>query len=363
MLQQTDPLISIVVPIYNGAPWLRRCLDSIQNQTWKNWECLVVNDGSTDESGAICKEYAARDDRFKALEKSNGGVSSARNLALGAASGQYLMFSDADDMLAPHSMEDAITLQTKHPDAMVMWAFTRNEQEFKACCEAPISYTIHRSCDVAWRSDWFHTIWNRIFEFEVIRKNSLLFDETMGSSERVGEDREFVAQYLDFRYCKKEFPIVFAETPRYFYCPDNPTSIMAQTAHKTEKKRLPTPEPDYCARLLTECKKVRQTLDPQNDKRETALYARHYLRCLAFGVWSAHALREPLPKKLFIQPEVKDLLTLCKTHRIYSPYYLLFRLHCDGGLRRLYAWDETYHPNFFRAEEAMYRLFFRGWDR
>ena len=89
---------SIIVPVYNVAPYLRECLDSVLSQTFSNWECLCVNDGSTDESGVILDEYVKKDSRFRVFHKKNGGVASARNLALEKVLGEWVGFLDGDDL-------------------------------------------------------------------------------------------------------------------------------------------------------------------------------------------------------------------------------------------------------------------------
>lgn len=90
-------LISVIVPIYNMEKLMRKCLDSILAQTFDNYECLLIDDGSTDGSPAICDEYAAKDARFKAYHKPNGGLSDARNFGLAHAQGEYTIFFDPDD--------------------------------------------------------------------------------------------------------------------------------------------------------------------------------------------------------------------------------------------------------------------------
>ncbi|GHV18516.1 glycosyl transferase family 2 [Clostridia bacterium] len=92
--------ISVIVSVYNVAPYIRECLRSIQQQTHQNLEIILVNDGSTDNSGRVCDEFSAMDQRFIVLHKKNGGVSSARNAGLDIASGEYLAFVDPDDYLA-----------------------------------------------------------------------------------------------------------------------------------------------------------------------------------------------------------------------------------------------------------------------
>ena len=95
------PLFSIVVPVYNTAPYLRRCLDSVFRQTEGDFEVVAVDDGSTDESLSILRAYAARDARLIVLHQENAGLSEARNRAVAAAHGEYLAFVDSDDFIAP----------------------------------------------------------------------------------------------------------------------------------------------------------------------------------------------------------------------------------------------------------------------
>ena len=90
-------LISIIVPIFNTEKYLHQCLNSILSQSYENFECLLINDGSTDASASICREYVAKDARFRYFEKENGGVSSARNLGIERSGGAYITFIDSDD--------------------------------------------------------------------------------------------------------------------------------------------------------------------------------------------------------------------------------------------------------------------------
>ncbi|MDU1700948.1 MAG: glycosyltransferase family 2 protein, partial [Streptococcus mitis] len=98
-------LISIIVPIYNVENYLRQCLDSIMSQTYQNFECLLINDGSPDNSADICREYVEKDSRFKYFEKENGGVSSARNLGIERSGGAYITFIDSDDLVESDYLE------------------------------------------------------------------------------------------------------------------------------------------------------------------------------------------------------------------------------------------------------------------
>ena len=99
------PLISIIVPIYNAELHLSQCLKSITGQTYHNLEIILINDGSTDNSGNICNEFATIDKRIIVLHKENGGISSARNKGLDIAKGEYIAFSDDDDILHTNMIE------------------------------------------------------------------------------------------------------------------------------------------------------------------------------------------------------------------------------------------------------------------
>lgn len=98
-------LISIIVPIYNVESYLRQCLDSIMSQTYQNFECLLINDGSPDNSADICREYVSKDSRFRYFEKENGGVSSERNLGIECSKGQYITFINSDDWVESDHLE------------------------------------------------------------------------------------------------------------------------------------------------------------------------------------------------------------------------------------------------------------------
>ncbi|MBR6030513.1 MAG: glycosyltransferase family 2 protein [Bacteroidaceae bacterium] len=104
MPQKVEPMISVIVPIYNVEPYLRRALDSIISQTYKEWEAILVDDGSTDGCGKIADEYARKDNRFRVIHKPNGGLSDARNAGMRQIQGEYILFLDADDFLHPQLM-------------------------------------------------------------------------------------------------------------------------------------------------------------------------------------------------------------------------------------------------------------------
>ncbi|HEL2051683.1 TPA: glycosyltransferase family 2 protein [Streptococcus suis] len=116
-------LISVIVPIYNVEKYLAKCLDSILGQTYKNIEVILVNDGSSDNSEAICLAYASKDNRIVYYKKENGGLSDARNFGLDKMRGKYVTFVDSDDYLAPQFLEDLYHAIKKHDAQVAMCPF------------------------------------------------------------------------------------------------------------------------------------------------------------------------------------------------------------------------------------------------
>lgn len=102
------PKVSVIVPVYNAEKYLKECVDSILNQTVKDLELILVDDGSTDSSPALCDAYAAQDGRVKVIHKPNGRAASARNAGLRAASGEHIAFVDADDWISPEMYEEML---------------------------------------------------------------------------------------------------------------------------------------------------------------------------------------------------------------------------------------------------------------
>lgn len=104
-MEKTLPLISVIVPVYKVEPYLRRCIDSIRNQTYTNLEIILVDDGSPDNCGCICDEYAQKDKRILVIHQKNEGLSAARNSGLDRCTGAYIGFVDSDDCIHPEMYE------------------------------------------------------------------------------------------------------------------------------------------------------------------------------------------------------------------------------------------------------------------
>ena len=125
------PKVSIIIPIYKAEKYLRRCLDSIKNQDFEDFEVLMIDDGSPDKSGEICDEYMKFDERFKAFHQINRGVSVARQVGLDNASGEYVIHADPDDWIEPNMLEE-LYLKAKIEDAdIVICDFYKNTNSYQ----------------------------------------------------------------------------------------------------------------------------------------------------------------------------------------------------------------------------------------
>lgn len=117
----SSPTVSIIVPAYNYAAFLGETLDSVLAQTYAEWECVVVDDGSTDATSQVAERYCGRDRRFRLIRQNNRGLAAARNTALRATSGKYVQLLDADDCLMPDKLDAQVAFLEAHPDCAIVY--------------------------------------------------------------------------------------------------------------------------------------------------------------------------------------------------------------------------------------------------
>ena len=171
-------LISIIIPVYNVEPYLRQCLDSVFGQTFKNFEVLLVNDGSSDSSGDICREYVEKDSRFHYFEKENGGLSDARNYGIERAQGEYLTFIDSDDFVNEKHLENLFLASRLTNADITIGGFSRFENgtfwlyQDRFSSDSLVSFTSAQAIqhldsmfDVPFLN--FSTAWGKLFKREL----------------------------------------------------------------------------------------------------------------------------------------------------------------------------------------------------
>lgn len=174
-------MLSIIVPIYNAESNLKRCLDSIKKIDYDNFEILLIDDGSTDNSISICEEFVNQDSRFSLHKKQNGGVSSARNYGLKKAQGKYIFFIDSDDYINNYKFKNVIYFL--HKDIEVLnFLYLRDENEINV--NKPEIKIINRNelLNSLKRADFsndFGYVWNKIYKKEIIESKNILFEENI----------------------------------------------------------------------------------------------------------------------------------------------------------------------------------------
>ena len=163
-------LISVIVPVYNVESYVAECIESIQNQTYMNLEIILVNDGSTDNSGDICDQYATYDERIKVIHKENAGVSAARNTGIEAANGDYIAFVDSDDYIAPNMYEDMLRILKENDlDILECTAFRDKGGEIIEGCNDGSLEIFNR--DEALKMamyDCFVAVWSQLYKRSAI---------------------------------------------------------------------------------------------------------------------------------------------------------------------------------------------------
>jgi len=172
-----DPKITIVVPVYNVMRYLRECLDSILLQTYTNFELLLVDDGSTDDSGNICDEYEQQYSHVKVIHKSNGGVSSARNIGIDNAKGEWITFIDADDVIYQNLLADYVSSMEAEADMYIQGFEDSNGYRGLS------KYTEWEGNDILIKLDSIrgtqleNFVWNKLYKISIIRKKGIRFNE------------------------------------------------------------------------------------------------------------------------------------------------------------------------------------------
>lgn len=189
--------ISIVVAIYNAEKYLSRCLDSIISQSYTCFELLLIDDGSTDNSGLICEEYAKCDSRIKVFHKKNGGVSSARNVGLENAKGDWITFCDSDDFVNPNWLDIYISLISKNMvDMACLGIYKTGLCVSSEYCRGVNFYGDAKEALILLRESLLlGSVCNKILRKSIIEENYLRFDENIAFM----EDEEFILKY--FMYC------------------------------------------------------------------------------------------------------------------------------------------------------------------
>lgn len=170
-------LISIIVPVYNVEKYISRCVESLIGQSYKNIEIILVDDGSTDESGMICEQYANKDNRIKVIHKKNGGLSDARNVAIPLSKGEYISFVDSDDWVSKFYIENLYNAITKNYSDIAMSWF-ENVFEDRNIASKPVNILEKYQCmnvemclkKMLYQDNIETSAWGKLYKRQIIEK-------------------------------------------------------------------------------------------------------------------------------------------------------------------------------------------------
>ena len=230
-----NPAVSIIVPVYNAETALRRCIESILHQSCADFELLLVDDGSKDDSGAICDEYAAKDSRIRVFHKENGGVSAARNLALDVARGKYLQFLDSDDWVVPDATLLLLRAAEEHGADLVISDFYRVVGE-RVSVKGDIEedrvlsreeYAEHMMANPA--DFYYGVLWNKLYRRDIVQDHRIRMDEEISWC----EDFLFNLEYI--RFARRFYAL---NVPLYYYVKTKGSLASQISISKTVRMKL-----------------------------------------------------------------------------------------------------------------------------
>lgn len=218
-------MVSIIVPAYNCIKSLEHCVGSVRQQTYTDFELILVDDGSTDGSGKLCDRFAAEDERIRVIHKPNGGVSSARNAGIDVADGEYITFCDSDDYLEPDYIETLLKTAKSNPDCGHIWCcfqtVTGYQRENAAPNYSSVNPILHYTLQdyMTLHEMWLDAgPWNKLYRTDIVQTAKVRFPEDLS----LGEDWLFNLAYIDASVNKK---IVVVTKPLYNYMRGNDESL------------------------------------------------------------------------------------------------------------------------------------------
>ena len=318
--------ISIIVPVYNVEKYIRRCIDSLLAQTFTNIEILLIDDGSPDNSGTICDEYALIDSRVKVIHKTNGGVSSARNAGLDTATGTYIMFCDPDDYVEPTWCARMYDVMARPAEDVFFCTcgFKRVEADSGQVIDVinpvysnqTICIPLQDALLFIFENSLFCAVWSSIFRTEKIRDIGLRFDERLSRS----EDTLFTLRYLQ----AVDGKVGFAHEPLYNYS----TGITTSLTHKAHDDFW-----EIELNWLNELKKLMY----QNDIPYSAFqdkYRDHIIYSVLVSMNTSTGSHASLPEifkrgnEIVRSPECKDAFRYGRFRNVHPLYQAILRTRC-----------------------------------
>lgn len=224
--------VSIVVPVYNVSNYLRTFWSCVQKQTYRDFEVVFIDDGSTDDSGSILEDIRANNNNVSVYHKTNGGLSSARNMGIEKANGEWVAFLDPDDRISPQFIEKLVLMTSGQVD-MVECGYTvvdtqgeklwtsKYEGDGVISSEKALRWIFHP------QYYWGGYAWNKLYRLDVLKRNKVFFDTSLKNN----EDGEMNVRYL----CVAKKKVAYTTDALYFYTQGRPNSITSNSLKDMNK--------------------------------------------------------------------------------------------------------------------------------
>lgn len=348
-----EPMFSVVIPVYNVQNKLRRCVGSILAQTCADLECILIDDGSSDASPALCDELAAADPRIRALHQGNQGVSAAQNNGLQAARGSWVWFVDSDDAVSPVTLEFLAEAMHRFPGAFLGWRYTEQIGQLPACLPFSEELSAYRCFAPSQLGDHFFTYCLssaccKLFDRALLLEAGIRFDASI----TFGEDLCFVLDYMKALHQRDPgMRSILFEAPLYFYDTQNSPGSIMHTYRRCRPKDLSVM---FC-NFLDTC-----TLFGVPDELLKKFFHKHIAYDLTVSLYEVLKHEDPGAAESFCRdtlalPTTERLLQQFRIYGCAPAYFTPILSQGAGGIPRAYqslrAWEDR------QAQSRRYRQY------
>lgn len=318
----TEPLFSVIIPVYRAEAFLARCVDSLQKQTYRNVDIILVDDGSPDNSGTLCDNYAAEDAHIRVIHQPNAGPSVARNAGLAAAKGDFVCFVDADDYVAPDYIRHFVNGLGEEVDLVFQGICEIRDGEERRKIPQPKLYRANELCEAIAdinKQAMFGYVCNKCYRRSIIEENHLRFRTDINLS----EDRIFALEYM--QYVRK---MQITDSCNYFYALHSSGLTMKSRPYE-ELKAAADANLSAAMKLQKLCPSERFLRDTQ---RMYVMCGISFLNAMFRDIYSYKAIAEAIRQFReqaaswlpLYRPCTKDQKLLCSA--LHLPFFLAIPL-------------------------------------
>lgn len=332
-------MVSIIVPIYNGEKYLQQCIESILAQSMKDFELLLINDGSTDTSLDICMEYRLKDERIKVIDNENQGVSKARNIGIDMAKGDFIAFVDCDDILSPNYLLylcQGMTLDDVDMTICGYLSFHENDEwkiEEITGDYRFSSYSSQQAIKNVFYDEKYKElqgyVWNRLFKREIVYNYNIRFCEKM----KYSEDKLFIIQYLS-----KASKILEIDNILYYYriCGDSATGkTMYLNYEKLDKCFC---DESYLVHYLNDNMETGDSIKENVKQWYCRIMVIRLVNYYQYKLYNSRLKEMILGEKYFVYPLSKNMKYLKAKQKILLVAYFAFPYISDKMLKMICKW-------------------------